>query len=97
MGRRETLARAIKLKQQKTAPPAVIVISPYALPPGSLPVAVYALNRRKPTEAEFMAAFMAAGYPEFVAKAAAAKIIAGDHKKSHPSPARIQPAADKEQ
>ncbi len=78
MGRREMLAKAVRRHQQKQQAPGIVVIPPWG---GGEPMAVWALDRRKPTEAELAAAFIAAGYPEDKSKAAAARIAARDRLK----------------
>jgi hypothetical protein len=46
------------------------------MPEGCEPVATWALDRREPTEAELVAAFIEAGFTEEQAKAGAARSVA---------------------
>jgi hypothetical protein len=92
MGRRETLARAIKLQQAKQRPPAIILLPDWGFGPQ---LVTWSMARRTPTREEIVATVIAAGYSRERAEAAAARSL---HKQSiNPEPGSTQPAEHEEE
>jgi hypothetical protein len=100
MSRREQLARAVRLKQQKQKAPVIIVLPDWS-GTNDPPLVIWGLNHRKPTEQELVAALIAAGYSRERAEAGAVRSLNKEayeqSTKSHPKPGSISQPADPEE
>lgn len=83
MSRRSMIVQAVRKRMTKQRDAVVLVLPRYSTPEGHPPLVMTFPDHRPPTEAELVAAIVAAGFPHEVAVATAAKYV----KQFTPKPA----------